>query len=52
MNTNFQKGQKVLTPDGLGLIEEIIGDKITVKLNAGELTTYSADEIEDDSDQG
>jgi len=52
MNTNFQKGQKVLTPDGQGLIEEIIGEKITVKLDSGELTTYPADKIEDDSDQG
>jgi hypothetical protein len=52
MNTNFQKGQKVLTPDGQGLIEEIIGEKITVKLNSGELRTYTADQLEDDSDQG
>ena len=52
MNTNLQKGQKVLTPDGQGLVEEIIGDKITVKLYTGELTTYPADQIEDDSDQG
>ncbi|GAA4099218.1 hypothetical protein [Mucilaginibacter panaciglaebae] len=52
MNTNFQKGQKVLTPDGEGLIEDIIGDKIMVKLNSGQLTTYLSDQIEDDSDQG
>jgi hypothetical protein len=52
MNANFQEGQKVLAPDGGGLIEEIIGEKITVKLNSGELTTYPADKIEDDSDQG
>ena len=52
MNINFQKGQKVLTPDGEGLIEEIIGDNVRVKLNSGEIKSYSPDQLEDNADQG
>lgn len=52
MNTSFQKGQKVFTPDGQGLIEEVIGEKIIVKLNSGETETYGVEQVEDDSDQG
>jgi hypothetical protein len=52
MNTAFQKGQKVLTPEGEGLIEEIIGEDIIVKLNSGDEKSFSEDQIEDDSDQG
>jgi preprotein translocase subunit YajC len=52
MNTNLQKGQKVLTPDGGGLVESILEQEITVKLDSGELRKYNDDELEDDSDQG
>lgn len=52
MNSGFQKGQKVLTPDGEGLIEDIIGEKVIIKLDSGEIKTYLIDQIEDDSDQG
>jgi len=33
METNLQVGQKVLTPDGGGLIEQINGEAVTVKLD-------------------
>lgn len=52
MTTAYQKGQKVLTPDGEGIIEEIQGDTIVVKLNNSELKTYHPDQLSDDSDAG
>ncbi len=52
MKTAFQKGQKVITPDGEGLIEEIIGEEIKVKLNSGSVRSYNSGQLEDDSDQG
>jgi hypothetical protein len=52
MGILFQKGQKVITPDGEGLVEEILGGQITVKLSSGKTGTYSADQLEDDADQG
>ena len=52
MNTEFQKGQKVQTPDGEGLIEEIVGEEIKVKLNSGGIKSYTSGQLEDDSDQG
>lgn len=52
METAFQKGQKVLTPEGEGLIIEVIGEDIIVKLNSGDEKSFVEDQIEDDSDQG
>lgn len=52
MQTAFQKGQKVISPDGEGLIEEISGDEIIVRLQSGEIKTYAADDLEDDADPG
>jgi len=53
MNTAFQKGQKVLTPEGEGLIEEIIGEDIQVKLNdSGDIKSFRDEQVEDNSDQG
>lgn len=52
MQTAFQKGQKVLTPEGEGLIEEVNGDDIQVKLDSGNIKTFTSAELEDDSDQG
>jgi len=52
MNSAFQKGQKVLTPEGEGLIEEIIGEEIIVRLNSGGVKTFNAAQLEDDADQG
>lgn len=52
MNTNLQKGQKVSSPDGGGLVESIIGEQVTVKLNSGETKIYHADQVQDDSDAG
>jgi hypothetical protein len=48
----LQESQRVSTPDGKGLIEEIIGKKIVVKLDSGETKTYQEDEITDDSSAG
>jgi hypothetical protein len=52
MRTIFQKGQQVLTPEGLGTIDEIIGEKITVKLATGEKKVFSDEDLEDNSDDG
>jgi preprotein translocase subunit YajC len=52
MNANLKKGQKVITPDGEGIVEEIIAEKITVKLSNGQLKTYNSGQLEDDSDAG
>jgi hypothetical protein len=52
MTTVFEKGQKVLTPDGGGIIEDIQGDAIIVKLDNGQLKTYGLDQLSDDSDAG
>jgi preprotein translocase subunit YajC len=52
METSLQKGQKVLTPDGGGLIDEIIGEDVTVKLDTGATKTYNQEDVTDDSDQG
>jgi len=52
MQTNFQKGQQVKTPDGLGTILELLGDKVTVKLESGEEKSYPEEDLEDDADQG
>jgi preprotein translocase subunit YajC len=48
----IQKGQQVCTPDGGGLVEEIIGEKIVVKLDNGETKTFAEEEITDDSSAG
>jgi preprotein translocase subunit YajC len=52
MNANLKKGQKVITPDGEGIVEEIIAEKVTVKLSNSQLKTYDSDQLEDDSDAG
>jgi hypothetical protein len=52
METAYKKGQKVLTPEGEGLIEDVIGEDIIVKLNSGDEKAFAEDQIEDDSDQG
>jgi hypothetical protein len=52
MNTGFQEGQKVQTPDGEGSIVEIIGEQVTVKLASGEENKYKAEDLTDDADQG
>jgi hypothetical protein len=51
-STSLTKGQKVQTPDGGGMIESIIGEKVTVKLDSGETKTYTEDKVVDDADQG
>jgi len=52
MATNLQPGQKVLTPDGNGLIEQISGEQITVKLDEGGSRVYHPDQLEDDAAAG
>ena len=52
MNTNLQVGQKVLTPDGDGTIEQINGEMITVKLDSGQTKVYYANQVADNSDAG
>ena len=52
MNSIYQKGQRVITPHGEGFVEEIIGDEIIVKLENGEVKSFSAEQLEDDADQG
>lgn len=53
MNTNLQVGQKVLTPDGEGTIEQINGEMVTVKLDNGQkVKVYYANQVEDNSNAG
>jgi hypothetical protein len=53
MNTNLQIGQKVSTPDGDGIIEQINGEMVTVKLDNGQkLKVYYANQVEDNSSAG
>lgn len=52
MTTTFQKAQKVLTPDGEGIIEEIQADAIIVRLDNGEIKTYHPNDLSDDSAAG
>lgn len=51
-NTAFPKGQRVTSPGGPGEVIEVIGDKIVVKLENGETSTFSSAEVEDDSSAG
>ena len=53
MNTNLQIGQKVVTPDGQGTVEQINGEMVTVKLDNGQkIKVYYANEVEDNSNAG
>jgi hypothetical protein len=52
MSTYLQKGQKVNTPDGPGLVEEVYGEKVVVKLDNGERKEYPGKDIVDDSAAG
>jgi hypothetical protein len=46
------KGQRIISPDGKGEVLEIIGDKVVVKLDSGEVRTYPSNDVEDDSSAG
>ncbi|NOT77308.1 MAG: hypothetical protein HOP08_20490 [Cyclobacteriaceae bacterium] len=48
----FEIGQKVLTPEGEGIIISIKGNKFKVKLTSGMEGLFSEDKIADDSDAG
>ena len=48
--TKFQTGQRVITPKGEGEITAINGDQVQVKLNSGEICSFSKDKVSDDSD--
>jgi len=52
MYTHLHIGQKVLTPDGEGTVEQINGEMITVKLDSGQIKIYYADQVLDDSSAG
>lgn len=46
MNVIFLESPKVITPDGEGLIIEIIIEEVTVKLVSGATQKYHADQLE------
>lgn len=48
----FLKGQRVISPVGEGEVVDAIGDKIVVKLDSGEMQTFSSDELQDNNDAG
>ena len=48
----FLKGQRVITPEGEGEVEDAIGDKIIVKLDSGHTQTFASDELEDNNSAG
>lgn len=54
-NGVFEAGERVITKDGEGKVnksQETKEDAIEVKLNSGEIKTYPASEVSDDSDAG
>jgi hypothetical protein len=48
----FLKGQRVIAEAGEGEVIDAVGDKIVVKLDSGEIQTFSSNELQDDSDAG
>lgn len=46
MNVIFLDTPKVITPDGEGLIIEIISEEVTVRLTSGITQKYHADQLE------
>jgi hypothetical protein len=54
-NGVFEAGERVITKDGEGVVnknQEQKDNQIEVKLNTGEVKTYAAAEVSDDSDAG
>ena len=51
-NPVLPKGQRVISPEGLGEVLETIGDKVVVKLDNGETATFPQDDLTDDSSAG
>jgi len=51
-NTALPKGLRITSPDGSGEVIEVIGDKVVVKLDAGETKTFPSDKVEDDGSAG
>ena len=49
---NFEKGQRVISPDGEGEVLELSGNTVKVRLNTGEIRTYNAEHLSDDADAG
>lgn len=52
MESSYQNGQKVITPEGEGLITDIVGEDIKVKLTSGEEKTFHDSDLQDDADAG
>jgi hypothetical protein len=52
MGAALLKGQRITSPGGPGEVIETIGDKVVVQLDSGETSTYSSDEVSDDSNAG
>lgn len=50
--TAYVKGQKVITPSGNGFVEKVEGDKVSVKLESGDIEIFTESDLEDDSDAG
>ena len=48
----FEAGQRVISPDGEGEVVSQHNSEVKVKLNNGEVKTYLAEKISDDSDAG
>jgi len=49
---NFENGRKVTTPSGPGVVSEVKGGKVVVKLGSGETKFFTFDQVADDSDAG
>lgn len=48
----FEAGQRVITPQGEGEILTAGSVNIEVRLDTGEVRSYTADQLSDDSDAG
>jgi hypothetical protein len=51
-NPGLLKGQRVISPGGPGEVIETIGDKVVVKLDNGETSTFPSAEVTDNSSAG
>ena len=48
----FLKGQRVITPEGEGELEDTIGDDITVQLDDGRKQVVPSDDLSDNNSAG
>ena len=48
----FEKGQRVISPDGEGEVLMLEAGRVKVRLNTGEIKSYPPEKLSDDADAG